>query len=250
MWCKLSSTLFSSEALNNDARSQYDMLTTLITTPYFHARVLVLLSEALCDTKDLESATPFLTVPQLTASDTYLTPESITSQLLAFVSPWIDICSPDPLISSVSRQVLYLEIAYAAFCGIEYVFIPGPRLYHEDAVTHGTPQYARAIQEALSIGSHLSIHIMLPVINDLEYPFHDEIGNLALSTYTRGEYIDDPDELKPQKSDVFGTWEAWNTIRTVCKYSNRLFVGKNQSLSQALAVSMMAPCDSSWPCWL
>ncbi|MCJ1473299.1 methyltransferase protein [Lambiella insularis] len=205
------------DILNQAHECGYDMLTTPITTPYFHSRVLVLLSESLNGMTDQDQGhtVSIPIIPTLTTSDTHLTPENITSQLLAFVSPWIDLCSPDPIVSDISRQVLYLEIAYAAFCGIEYVFIPGPRLYHEDAVTHGTPQYARAIQEALSIGSHLSIHIMLPMIDNLEYPYHDEIGNLALAAYTRGEYIDDPNELKPQKPDIFGTWDAWNTIRTV-----------------------------------
>ncbi|MCJ1413986.1 methyltransferase protein [Xylographa parallela] len=191
----------------------YDMLTTPITTPFFRHRVQELVTQALQDNIDEDNQASIPTISPLSLPDTPLTPGDITSQLLAFVSPWIDICSPDPLISNISRQVLYLEIAYAAFCGIEYVFIPGPKLYHGDAVTHGTPQYARAVQEALSIGSHLSIHITFPMIADpIEEP-RAEMGNLA--SQTRPEYIDEVDELRPQKPDMFGTWDAWNTIRTV-----------------------------------
>ncbi|MCJ1383160.1 methyltransferase protein [Xylographa soralifera] len=200
----------------------YDMLTTPITTPFFRHRVQQLVTQALQNNIDRDDQASIPTIPPLSLPDTPLTPGDITSQLLAFISPWIDLCSPDPLISNISRQVLYLEIAYAAFCGIEYVFIPGPRLYHGDAATHGTPQYARAVQEALSIGSHLSIHIIVPMIADpIDEPMA-EMGNLALQT--RSEYIDEVDELRPRKPDMFGTWDAWNTIRTVCKYSNRLFV--------------------------
>ena len=220
------------------------MLTTPITTPFFRHRVQELVTQALQDNIDEDNQASIPTISPLSLPDTPLTPGDITSQLLAFVSPWIDLCSPDPLISNISRQVLYLEIAYAAFCGIEYVFIPGPKLYHGDAVTHGTPQYARAVQEALSIGSHLSIHITFPMIADpIEEP-RAEMGNLA--SQTRPEYIDEVDELRPQKPDMFGTWDAWNTIRTVCKYSNRLFVGKNQMLSQLPRTLLMVVffCDS------
>ena len=206
------------------------MLTTPITTPAFHRRVQELVTQALQNHTGKEDQASIPIIPPLSILDTPLTPGDITSQLLAFVSPWIDLCSPDPLISNISRQVLYLEIAYAAFCGIEYVFIPGPRLYHGDAATHGTPQYARAVQEALSIGSHLSVHIIFPMIADPIDEPNSENGNLA--SQTRPEYLDEVDELRPQKPDIFGTWDAWNTIRTVCKYSNRLFVGKNQMSSQ------------------
>ncbi|MCJ1394856.1 methyltransferase protein [Xylographa bjoerkii] len=191
----------------------YDMLTTPITTSLFHHRVQELVTQALQTNIDKDDQALIPTIPPLSLPDTPLTPGDITSQLLAFVSPWIDLCSPDPLISNISRQVLYLEIAYAAFCGIEYVFVPGPKLYHGDAATHGTPQYARAVQEALSIGSHLSIHIMFPMIADPIDESSSVIGNLA--SQTRPEYIDEVDELRPQKPDIFGTWDAWNTIRTV-----------------------------------
>ncbi|MCJ1321606.1 methyltransferase protein [Xylographa vitiligo] len=191
----------------------YDMLTTPITTPFFRHRVQELVIQALQNNIDSNNQATIPTITPLSLPDTPLTPGDITSQLLAFVSPWIDLCSPDPLISNISRQVLYLEIAYAAFCGVEYVFVPGPKLYHSDATTHGTPQYARAVQEALSIGSHLSIHIMFPMIADPTDEPRIEMGYLA--SQTRSEYIDEVDELRPQKSDMFGTWDAWNTIRTV-----------------------------------
>jgi protein arginine N-methyltransferase 5 len=153
-----------------------------------------------------------------------LTPGDITPQLLAFASSWIDICSPDPVVASISKQVLYLEVAYAAFCGIEYVFIPAPKLYHEDLRTHGTAQYARSIQEALAIGSHLQIFILLPVSDLPEDDTTEEIG--SLSPFTHEDYLEDAEESRPAKADCFGTWDAWNLIRTICKYNSRLFVGK------------------------
>ena len=220
-----------------NVKAQYDMLTSPITTPHFHSRVLALLSKYLSETASISddalqnAMEDGPKVPALSLVDTPLTPGHITSQLLAMVSPWIDLCSPDPLIYSISRQVLYLEVAYAAFCGIEYVFVPGPTLYHGDVQTQGLPQYARAVQEALSIGSHLQIHIMLPLIDHPDDGKNNEIGSLL--PFTRECYIKESEESKLRKADVFGTWDAWNLVRTVCKYNNRLFVGElklNQSL--------------------
>ncbi|MCJ1248952.1 methyltransferase protein [Trapelia coarctata] len=140
------------------------------------------------------------TVPPLSLPDTTLSPGGISSQLLALVSPWIDLCSPDPIIADVSRQVLYLEVAFAAFCGIEYIFVPGPRLYHGDARTHGTPQYARAIQEVLSIASHAQIHIMLPMVDDPSQVVDDPH---SLAILAREDCLDEVEELKPQRTDVY-----------------------------------------------
>ena len=213
-------------------RVQYDMLTSPITTPHFHSRVLALLSKYLSENASisndvlLNATDTGPKISALTLVDTPLAPGAITSQLLAIVSPWIDLCSPDPLIYSLSRQVLHLEVAYAAFCGIEYVFVPGPVLYYGDVQTHGLPQYARAIQEALSIGNHLQIHIMLSLIDHPDNRRSDEIGSLV--PFAREYYIQESEESKSRKADVFGTWDAWNLVRTVCKYNSRLFVGKSR----------------------
>ena len=215
---------------------QYDMLTSPITTDHFHNRVLALLSKHGAENRsisELEQHGGFTSpkIPGFSPLDTPLTPSTMTSQLLAMTSPWIDLCSPDPLIYDVSKQVLCLEVAYAAFCGIEHVFVAGPRLYHAngDLHTNGLPQYARAIQETLNIGSHIQIHIMLPMIDHPDERRKEVTGDLA--SLARDEYLDELEEVTIRKTDIFGTWEAWNVIRTVCKYSARLFVGKNKSMS-------------------
>lgn len=203
------------------------MLTIQITNDHFHSRVLALLSDAQAGQNETSRlARPIIpSVPALTRLDTHLSPSEITSQLLAMTSPWIDMCSPDPIISGISKQVFLMEIAYAAFCGIEYIFVQGPRLSHEDVLTFGVPQYARAIQEALVVGSHMQVSIMLPMIDDPEDEHNEDIGSLA--RFTRDEYLDDAQEMKSKKKDYLGTWDAWNVIRSLCKYSPRLFVGKN-----------------------
>ena len=206
------------------------MLTTPITTDMFHARVLTISalytsqSSSVTSVSGHDNTHSAPRIPALSSTDTNLTPSPIASQLLAMVSPWIDLCSPDPIIYELSRQVLCLEAAYAAFCGIEYIFVPGPILYHDGVYTRGLPRYARAIEEALTIGSHLQVHIQMPMVDQSEDGIDFEIDHLARGA--RPEFIQEYEESRPQKVDLFGMWDAWNLIRTVCRYSNRLFVGK------------------------
>lgn len=208
-------------------------MTVPITTSHFHSRVLGLLSSYLAN---LESPTydaagtmattqnirP-LAVPPLSKADSYLTPNDATSQLVGVTSSWIDLCSPDPLIADLSRQVLMLEVAYAAFCGIGYILIPGPKLHHGALHSEGVIYYARAIQDALNLGPYIQFHIWLPMVDNPETEL-DTMGDLA--PLARAEFTEsiEGDSLKV---DPFGTWEAWDSIRKTCKYHTRLLVGMN-----------------------
>lgn len=212
---------------------QYDMLTTPITTSHFHSRVLTLLSSHLSQmqppladpngTLGTTQNTRPLDISPLAPSDTHLTPNEAISQVVGATSSWIDLCSPDPLIADISRQVLMLEVNYAAFCGIGYLIIPGPKLHHGSMHSEGTVYYARAIQDALNNGPYIQFHVWLRTVDnpDLEV---DQMGDLA--PLAREEFLEDPDE-EATKVDPFGTWEAWDIIRRTCKYHMRLFVGKN-----------------------
>jgi len=225
------------------------MLTTPITTPHFHSRVLTLLSSYL---SELEAQpykdVPIPTIPPLSPVDTTLAPNDIVSQLLAVASPWIDISSPDPVIYHISRQVLELEMAYAAFCGIGNIILPSPKLHHGKLHGEGITQYAYAISEALNIGPYLHFSVSLPMMDIPEEEKEDD--DRSPVTRARGRFMgfstDEYEELcaqegeeksgrasdsrSSQKSvsfDLFGTWDAWNVIRTICKYNSRLYVGKN-----------------------
>lgn len=212
------------------------MLTTPITTPHFHSRVLKLLSSHLSNigapvqdavgTLGSSQNTQVLTVSPLSAMDTHLTPHESTSQLVGMTSSWIDICSPDPLIADISRQILILEVAYAAFCGISYLIIPGPRLHHGALHGDGVMYYARAIQEAIEVGPYIQIHIWLRMIDHPDLETH-EIGDLA--PFAREQYLSSQ-EILPD-ADQFGTWDAWDVVRTICKYHVRLMIGKNRLFS-------------------
>ena len=226
------------------------MLTTPITTPSFHSRVLTILSSHF---EELESyphrSTPVPIIPSLSRADTPLAPGETISQLLAVVSPWIDLCSPDPVVYNVSRQVLELEVAYAAFCGIGNIILPCPKLHHGKLSGEGVTQYACVVQDALTIGQYIQMSVSLPMMDNPEQDSENIIGSLAerarakyLGLSEGSSYNSSMDDLeeddegntfvvsrkKPAKVDFFGTWDAWNVIRTICKYNNRLFVGKNQ----------------------
>lgn len=200
------------------------MITTPISNAYFHSRVLTLLSAHLTKLDTLGTAlsdnVAFPIIPPFNAVDTPLTPGEVVSQLVGYTSPWIDIASSDPLIANISRQVLTMEIAYASFCGINNIVIMGPRKYNNStAATDGIVRYARAIQEGLGVAGYMQIAISLPMYSEAEQQPVDPLGDLA--PFIREEYQTfhaDADH------ELFGSWDAWNVIRSVCKYNTRLSV--------------------------
>ncbi|KAE8453517.1 hypothetical protein EG329_010378 [Mollisiaceae sp. DMI_Dod_QoI] len=219
----------------------YDMLTSPITSPHFHSRVLTLISSYLSDLALAEDSDDYSTIippapiiPPLNPVDTPLTPGDTVSQIIAYSSPWIDLCSADPLIANISRQVLNIEIAYASFCGVGNIIIPGPRSYSSGSIYNdGLVQYARAIQEALTIGSYIQIAIHIPMCGNEEAK--DLTGDLR--PFAR----DYDSKQKGNDIDLYETWDAWNLIRGVCKYNSRLSV--------ALALPRQLPLESLQSRW-
>jgi protein arginine N-methyltransferase 5 len=193
------------------------MLTSSVTNDHFHTRVLSLLN-SYTQTLSESQSQPLPLIPALDNLDTPLGPTDNLGQLIIFTSSWIDLSSPDPVISHLSRQVFHLEIAYAAFCGATNVVVPGPRLAHGQA---GVSQYARSIAEALVTGSYIQLHVQLSMDGQQPSPSEEDLGDLA--RFARPEF-----ELSTEATTVnsWSSWDAWNTIRSVCKYHSRLAVGK------------------------
>lgn len=207
---------------------QYDILTSPITTPLFQARVLTLLSnhlELISHLDSSDSVPPAPIIPPLGPVDTPLTPGETASLVVGYVSPWIDLCSPDPVIWSISHQVFSMEVAYALFCGLSHLIVPGPNLHPRGRTEEndGVAQYARAIQEALTIGPFTQFSIHMPMYEVPELLIEVE-GSLA--SYTREQYIPTEKPVEEVENDLFGSWDAWNLIRSVCNYNTRLLVGK------------------------
>ena len=201
------------------------MITTSITNANFQSRVVGTVSNAFVDpapgTEAQSDGSPLL-IPPLSAEDTELKPADFNARLLGFTSSWIDLCSPDPVIADVSRQVLHMEVAYAAFCGLGSVFVAGPRLYHDDAATQGLAPYALAIEQALPMGANLSLSCVFSMVDD---PSAQE--PCILAGMTRPEFLDNIEAERPRKVDNFGTWDAWSFVRIICSHSSRLFAGQS-----------------------
>ena len=205
------------------------MLTSPITSPHFHSRVLTLVSAHLSELSLRETSgntsnrnvPPAPIIPPLTPVDTPLTPGDTVSQIIAYSSPWIDLCSTDPLISNISRQVLNIEIAYASFCGVGNVVIPGPRNYSSGSTENdGMVEYARAIQETLPIGSYMQFAIHIPMYGP------EETKDITGDLIPFAQDYNSAGKGKLKEIDLYETWDAWNLIRSVCKYNSRLSVGK------------------------
>ncbi|KAL8966759.1 MAG: hypothetical protein Q9183_003225, partial [Haloplaca sp. 2 TL-2023] len=178
----------SLETLHQALDAGYRMLTTPITTPDFHSRVLTILSNHLWDLRTSSNGPSSIpTLATLSPTDTPLAPGETLSQLFGVVSPWIDLTSPDPVVFEISRQVLELEISYAAFCGLGNVIIPGPKLQYGNAHGEGVAQYAFAVQEALSLSNYTQLLIHLPMMYHPDQDGEDIEG--SLSQHVRSEYV-------------------------------------------------------------
>lgn len=202
------------------------MLTAPITNTHFHTRVLRLLdayNQAIAEASLPPEAQPLPLIPALENNDTHLGPSHSISQLVTFTSSWIDLSSPDPVIAHLSRQVFHLEIAFAAFCGAVTVVVQGPRLSHGAA---GVSQYARAIKEALSTGAYIQLHILMPMDASRAAEADEDLGDLA--RFARKEYAQQR-ESPLGHTDSYSSWDAWNALRTVCKYHSRLSLGENKT---------------------
>ncbi|KAL7623638.1 hypothetical protein AAE478_005190 [Parahypoxylon ruwenzoriense] len=206
----------------------FSFVTTPITNGHFHERVVSLLETSLRDAKNNSQPNSILdpVVPPLTVEDTTLFPGTYTSGLVAYSSPWIDLSSPNHAVASISRQVLNLEISYANFCGVRSIIVPGPT---QDSAKRGNgqgiAQYARAIQEALSLGTRVGIIIHIPMYR--EPGLEERVAPLSesddgINRAAEGEEI-----------DLFSSWDTWHVIRSVCEYDARLLV--------ALKVPRMLP---------
>lgn len=170
-----------------------------------------------------EKANPSLpgpTVPTLTDKDTSLVPSSYVLNVLAYSSPWIDLCSDDPVVASISRQALNLEVAYANFCGVRSLVIPGPR---QDGDGRAIAQYVRAVQEAFEVATRVNIIVHMPMYRE---PGLDEKVKLLSEELHAHKAVTKAASRDEEEVDLFGAWDTWHTIRSVCQYSTRLFVGK------------------------
>ncbi|OQO09711.1 hypothetical protein B0A48_05114 [Cryoendolithus antarcticus] len=202
----------------------YDLITTLLTTPVLHARVIETVCKYLSQSADdVGTDRPLPLISPLTPDDTELAPGDNNTGLVVRISPWLDLGSADPVIAHVSRQVFNLEVAYASFCGIQHVLVSGPVPDSDET------QYARALLEALSVSAHLHFFVMLPMSGESEDAGSDEqhLAELARDSYTpndRGAVLEDEEQDDVNADSSLNTWDLWDGIRTICDYNSRLSV--------------------------
>lgn len=197
-------------------------MTRPITSSSFQSKVLATVDTYLKAVSEAENAQAiaYPLLPPLTPEDTNLLPDEYITSTLAVTSPWIDLASSDPVIAHVSRQVFNLEVAYAAFCGVNNLIIQGPRL-QDDAIVS---QYARSIVQALNIGAYLNLQILLPMT---AVGIQDETKNKHhIASRRREQYAVAATDTVATKTDDLRSWDAWELIRTVCKFHGRLSIGK------------------------
>lgn len=158
-------------------------------------------------------------LPPLTPDDTSVYPSPAVNTFTGFTSSWIDLCSPNRIIASISRQVLNLEINYANFCGIRSLVLSGPASdASKNGGNQGLAQYSRAIQEALTIGSRLTFLVHMPMYREPGLETAKTLSSLRPSTASQ----------EPSANiDLFTAWDSWHHIRSVCAYDMRLFVGSS-----------------------
>ncbi|KAI7192383.1 Skb1 methyltransferase [Hortaea werneckii] len=201
----------------------YDLLTSPITTPHFHSRVLQLVEDHLQNAASTQTPVENLPTPLITPlspADSHLTPSDANSAIIGVVSPWIDLSSRDPLIAHVSKHILGMEVAYAAFCGISNLIIHGP------VSSEGTMQYARAVLEALGMGPYVQIHILLPMTGELEVDVEGTpLAELARDEYSADAADEDGEDVEDEgEPELYGSWEVWDAIRGLCSYHGRLSI--------------------------
>ncbi|CAG9979350.1 unnamed protein product [Clonostachys byssicola] len=203
----------------------FNFVTTPLTNDHFRERVFRLVQDHLAALKDSgdDGSSNFTTpgadpiLPPLTPQDTSVFPSAAVNTYTGCISPWIDPCSPNRVISSISRQVLNLEINYANFCGIRSLILPGPtRDASKDGGIQGLAQYSRAVQEALTIGSRLTFLVHMPM-------YREPLVGLEPRTLSSVLGATPPQEAG-KEIDLYTAWDSWNHIRSVCDYDMRLFV--------------------------
>ena len=175
-----------------------------------------------------------------------------TDGLIAIVSPWLELDSPDEGIRFDSEIALRQEVSYASHIGITTVLLPPPS--SDPACRPFLADYARAIAgclqargaEAPAAGHFMKLSIRLPIsspYNLAETMLRNPAG--LPSSGSSGSVS--PAQLR---SDDDWSWQTWRVIEGVCQYSSRLSVSLDLSaplpMSFALQRWTSEPVSHVW----
>lgn len=150
--------------------------------------------------------------------------------VIGIASDWLELDSPDDWVRHDCEIVLKQELAYAAYLGLTTVIIPPP-IERSQAASYG-----RAIRAILESPLYLQLVVRLPLFDPAVLSPTRKTSTPALIP-SPGFLLDSP-VLTPsssadRRSKVLGlssaelstTWEAWDTIRSICGYHPRLSLG-------------------------
>ena len=156
----------------------------------------------------------------LAAHETNVSPNEISSRILYVVSDWVDLASPDPYVTNVAKQVFLQEITYAGFCGATNILLRYPEAPDRIKARSQISNFSDAVRQASQASPSVSISILLRPTADIpEKPDNrrSENGTDANSRYSqRSENL---------QKDSLSSWDVWHSIRTACKYDNRISLG-------------------------
>eukprot|EP00737_Agarophyton_chilense_P001334 gb/GEZJ01001496.1/.p1 GENE.gb/GEZJ01001496.1/~~gb/GEZJ01001496.1/.p1 ORF type:complete len:703 (+),score=93.33 gb/GEZJ01001496.1/:2870-4978(+) len=153
---------------------------------------------------------PIVRDDPLTRSDLELTSGEWMAGVVAKLSPWIRLDSPNPMLRAASEAAFFEEIAFATHLSLKGLLIPPP-----NGGAQGVANLARCLSTALIQSPMLQLWIRLPVL--------DLPGKVP--PFEADESAPLPTDMEP--------WEVWNTIRTFC--------GEHPHLGVALELTAELP---------
>ncbi|TFK28088.1 shk1 kinase-binding protein 1 [Coprinopsis marcescibilis] len=164
-------------------------------------------------------------------------------RVIAMVSEWLELDSPDDGIRTDAETALQQELSYASYLNIHTAILPPPRIRNRDYVA----SYARAISSCLRSTSYITLSVRLPIYDpslfqrsSALYPtVHPGSPSQSLkSPPTPALVVSDANQDRQQTSETSlnATWEMWDLIRSMCDYNPRLTL--TLDLSPALPTSL------------
>ena len=159
-----------------------------------------------------------------------------TENVTGIAADWLELDSPDDWVRLDCEIALKQELAYASYLGLSTVILPPP-VEREYAASYG-----RSVKACLESLPYMQLTIRLPLydpdlLTNKRKPSLDTFPPVSstyppppspgISSGTSSPTIDLRKNVSIQASvgELSSTWEAWDTIRTVCSYSSRLTLG-------------------------
>ncbi|KAF9521677.1 PRMT5-domain-containing protein [Crepidotus variabilis] len=169
--------------------------------------------------------------------------------IVAIISEWLELDSPDDWVRHDAEIALQQELAYAAYLNIQTVILPQPR--NRDHVA----SYARIVSSCLTRLPYISLSVRLSVYdpsamhpsgplpnNHPASPGPEGFMSTPTTSNANGIF---PPSVVVSESDVMkqssggslnATWEMWDLIRSMCDYNTRLTL--TLDLSPALPTTL------------